>query len=277
MSKGVSISCIGLMGAGAGLLLGAIAPPAQAEAVVLDFEGLLDLELVEDFYNGGFGSEGSAYAQNLGVHFSGNVITLKDSDAGGALGDFGGEPSPDNIIFFREGDRATVNVADGFESGFSLFYSAAVAAGSPLSNRGEVKLFDGLDGTGSLLGQFDLPSTSSFGGGDPKGEFSPFVPSGVTFDGLARSILLEGQARTIGFDNLTLGSDQPQKGTFEPNIPDIPDGMSPLYPESPTVPKGVPEPSNWLALSLLGLWMLTRKGRRSGHMGGVSNLPNRPE
>jgi hypothetical protein len=235
----------------------AIASPANAAPTVLDFEGLLDLELVQGFYDGTGGSKGSVYGKDLGISFSGNVISLKDIDAGGRSGDFGGEPSPDNIIFFRDGSAATMNVADGFRDGFSLFYSAVVAAGSPPSNRGQVKLFEGLDGQGSLLAQFDLPSTPSFGAPDPNGEFSPFVPIGTTFQGLARSVLLEGQARTIGFDNLTLGSATPLSGIFEPDIPDIPDDMSPINPDQP--PRKVPEPGGLIALGALGVWMLKRR------------------
>ena len=249
----------------AGLSLGAIALPAQSQEVVLDFEGLLDLELIQEFYNGGEGSLGSAYAQDLGVSFSGNVIALTDSDSGGTVGDFGGEPSPDNIIFFREGDAATVNVADGFEAGFSLFYSAVVAPGSPPSNRGTVQLFDGVDASGSLLAQFNLPSTPSFGEPDPNGEFSPFIPLGVQFDGLARSVLLAGEARTIGFDNLTFGSATPRVGSFEPGIPDIPGGMQPLNPDfpvpAPPQPKAVPESTTWFGLSVVGLWLVMRRRR----------------
>lgn len=255
-----------LAASAAGLSLGAIALPAQAKEVVLDFEGLLDLELVQEFYNGGEGSLGSAYAQDLGVSFSGNVIALKDIDSGGTVGDFGGEPSPDNIIFFREGDSATVNVAEGFESGFSLFYSAVAPPASPPSNRGTVQLFDGVDASGSLLAQFNLPSTPSFGEPDPNGEFSPFIPLGVQFDGMARSILLAGEARTIGFDNLTLGSATPLVGRFEPGIPDIPDGMSPLHPDLPVPappqpPKAVPESTTWFGLSAVGLWLVMRRRR----------------
>jgi hypothetical protein len=242
--------------AGSAIAAAAIATSAHAAPTVLDFEGLLDLELVQGFYDGTKGSKGSLYGKDLGISFSGNVIALKDIDAGGLSGDFGGEPSPDNIIFFRDGSAATMNAARGFKDGFSLFYSAVVAAGSPPSNRGTVKLFDGLDGQGSLLAQFDLPSTPSFGAPDPKGEFSPFVPRGITFQGIARSVKLEGQARTIGFDNLTLGSATPLSGTFEPEIPD---DLSPMYPDHPPSPPGkVPEPSGLVVVGALGLWMLKR-------------------
>lgn len=230
--------------------------PAAAGTFVLDFEGLLDLEAVQEFYNDGFGSLGSLYGQPLGVSFSDNVIVLKDVDAGGVAGDFGGEPSPDNIIFFRDGTEAKLNVASGFKDGFSLFYSAVLpASATGVQIRGAVQLFDGLDGTGNLLAQFDLPSTPRKGAPDPQGEFSPFFPLGTAFSGIARSVVLQGQARTVGFDNLTFGSATAIPGRFVPP-PQFPDG-SPLYPQEPSTP--IPEASPLWGLVGLGL-LAWRKG-----------------
>ena len=52
----------------AGLIFALNAP--MANAFVLDFEGLLDLEEIENFYNGGTGSAGSSgtnYGENSGM------------------------------------------------------------------------------------------------------------------------------------------------------------------------------------------------------------------
>ena len=59
---------------------------------VLNFEGLADLEPVENFYDGGGGPD-------FNVAFSSSALALVDRDAGGS-GNFGGEPSPDTIMFF---------------------------------------------------------------------------------------------------------------------------------------------------------------------------------
>lgn len=231
----------------------ATAPGAIAATIVLDFEGLLDLELVQDFYAGGEGSQGSSYARDFGIRFSNNVITLTDLDAGGSAGDFGGEPSPDNIIFFREGDSATLSVDDGFRDGFSLFYSAVTAPAS-------ATIYDGLNGSGNILAQLLLPVTPAFGEPEPNSEFSPFVPLGVEFTGLARSVRLGGTARAVGFDNLTLGSAIPRTGSFDPTSPIIPPNVSPLLPQEPAPgpPNTIPEPSLMAAMGAILVWRYQR-------------------
>lgn len=170
---------------------------ANADVIVLDFEGLDDQEAINEFYNGGTSQNGNS-GPNLGVSFSGNTLSIKDQDVGGT-GNFGGEPSPDTILFFLTGDAAIMNVAAGFEIGFSFFYSA-------INNAGSVQVFDGLEGTGALLASLDIPITPS-DGGDPTGQFSPFFDIGVAFDGIAKSVSFAGVQNQIGFDNITFGSD----------------------------------------------------------------------
>ena len=70
--------------------------------IVLDFEGLSDLEPVEEFYNGGAGGFGSGPGPDFGISISSNALAVTDMDAGGS-GDFGGEPSgswvfPKNLL-----------------------------------------------------------------------------------------------------------------------------------------------------------------------------------
>ena len=177
---------------------------AQAAPFVLTFEGLGDLEPVGDFYNGGLGGNGSGPGPNLGVTFSSNSLAIIDADAGGS-GNFGGEPTPDTVLFFLTGPAAIMNYAAGFTDGFSFFYSA-------INNPGFIRVYDGLDGTGNLLAQLDLPLTPSNGAPDPSGAFSPLLPVGVGFQGVARSIDFGGTVNQIGFDNITFGRDAPCTG-----------------------------------------------------------------
>src|SRR5690242_20191664 len=95
-----------------------LAGQARAAVVVLDFEGLQNLEAVNNFYNGGTGGNGSGPGTNYGIEFSTNSLAIIDADAGGS-GNFGHEPSPDTILFFLSGGAATMNVAAGFDTGFS--------------------------------------------------------------------------------------------------------------------------------------------------------------
>jgi hypothetical protein len=102
-----------------------------------------------------------------------------------------------------------MNVAAGFDTGFSFYYSANYA--------GSVSVYDGLDGTGTLLAMLSLPTTPN--------PYTVWVPLGVTFSGTAQSVIFSGSADYIGFDNITLGSDTPGSGA-------------------------VPEPATWIMMIL---------------------------
>ncbi len=206
---------------------------AKADVVVLTFEGLRDLEPVQNFYNGGLGGNASGPGPNFGITFSANALAIIDSDAGGT-GNFGGEPSPSTVLFFLTGPAATINVPAGFDTGFSFFYSA-------ISQPGVIRVYSGLNATGDLLATLNLPLTPFNGAPDPTGQFSPLVPFGVTFSGVARSVDFGGTVNQIGFDNITLGSQTPG-------------GTNP-----------VPEPATLLLLStgLAGVGAAVRRKRNS--------------
>jgi len=172
---------------------------ASAAVIVLDFEGLDDQESIQGFYNGGTSANGNS-GTNFGVEFSSNSLSIIDQDAGGT-GNFGGEPSPSTVLFFLTGAAAIMNVAAGFDTGFSFFYSAVNQAGS-------VDVWDGLNGTGTLLATLLLPVTPS-DGGDPNGSFSPFFAIGVGFAGIAQSVSFAGVQNQIAFDDVTFGAVEP--------------------------------------------------------------------
>ncbi len=183
---------------------GMLATAASASTIItLDFEGIAignATTAIGDFYNGGAGGD-------LGISFSDNALALVDSDAGGT-GNFGNEPSPDTVLFFLTGAAATLNYSAGFTTGFSFFYSA-------INNSGSISVYDGLNATGNILATLFLPVTPQ-GSGDPTGVFNVFVPIGVTFDGIARSIDFGGTENQIAFDNVTFGSATPGTGGPSP-------------------------------------------------------------
>ncbi|HEX8203639.1 MAG TPA: hypothetical protein VF590_24395 [Isosphaeraceae bacterium] len=167
-------------------------------AITLDFEGLKNLEPIQGYYDGGLGGQGSGPGPNFGVTFSGNALAIKDADAGGS-GNFGGEPSPDNVAFFLTGGGAlTMNVAAGFDKGFSFFYTA-------INQPGFLRIYDGPNATGNVLATLNLPVTPFNGGPNPSGTFSPLVPFTAPFTGVAKSVDFGGTANQIAFDNITLG------------------------------------------------------------------------
>lgn len=167
---------------------------ASSAVIVLTFEGVGNLNPVGEFYNGVGGPD-------YGISFSPETLALVDSDVGGN-GNFANEPSPSTVMFFLEADAAILNVAAGFTTGFSFFFSAVEA--------GTVSVYSGLNATGSLLGSLDLFAQFDDGCvGDPTGAYCNWTAVGVKFEGVARSIDFGGAANFIGFDDITFGSDRP--------------------------------------------------------------------
>lgn len=178
-----------------------LAAPAlgRASILTLTFEGLQDRELVEGFYNGGLGSQGSGPGPSFGVLFSGATAHI-NSDLGGS-GDFGGEPSPSTAIF--SASRIFFSVPLGFDTGLSFFY--ANWGGST-----EVRVYSTAAGTGPWLADQLLAATpAGSSSGSPK-TFSPMLSSGFSFSGTARSVEIFSRGPG-GFylDNVTLGSQIP--------------------------------------------------------------------
>ena len=118
-----------------------------------------------------------------------------------------------------------MNVAAGFDTGFSFNYVS-------VSQPGSVSVFDGLDGTGNLLATIRLsPNAGNCPG---LGGFCPFSPIGVAFAGTAKSVSFAGVANQIVFDDITFGA---------------------------VTPGGVPEPAAW-AMMLAGFGLVGSAMRR---------------
>jgi hypothetical protein len=181
------------------LLVAAVA--AHAASITLTFEGLKDQEEILNYYNGGTGSLGSGPGPNYGIAFGADSLALISAAHGGS-GNFTYSPSGDTIAFFLSGPGDIMDVAAGFDTGFSFFYTSPYYTGS-------VTVWDGLDGTGTLLATLNLgltPSSCSTGTGSA---YDCWLPVGVSFAGLAKSVVFSGTANYIGFDNITLGSSTP--------------------------------------------------------------------
>ena len=210
----------------------AFAAPAQADIVVLDFEGVGDQVAVNDFYNGGTDGAGNS-GTNYGINFSRTSLGIIDEDAGGS-GNFANEPSASTVLFFLSGGAATMNVAAGFSTGFSFYYAGNA------TNTGSVRVYDGLNGSGNILATLVLQPNGGNCSGDPNGTpFCNFTAFGVTFDGVAKSVDFGGVANQIAFDNITLGSSTPGN----PGVP------------------GVPEPTTW-AMLIAGFGLVGAAMRR---------------
>jgi hypothetical protein len=183
---------------------------AANASTVLTFEGLKALEPVMNYYDGGFGGDGSGPGPNDGITFSSNSIALIEGIDGS---NFQGEPSPDTVLSFLTGTGDIMNVAAGFTTGFSFYYSS-------LFDKGEVDVYSGLNGTGTLLQSLSLPLTPMGVEGSPQCpgpyQFCPFEPIGVAFSGTAESVDFADNANSIVFDNITLGDSTPVGPTPPP-------------------------------------------------------------
>jgi hypothetical protein len=203
------------LAAAAALLAGLIVGRQDAQAsnsLVLDFEGLGNLERILDFYDGGFGGFGSGPGPDFGISFGPDALALIDADAGGS-GNFANEPSANTIAFFLTGPGVVMNVENGFTTGFSFFYTSARV--------GTVTVFDGPNGTGNVLATAPVEAQYNTCGaaGDPGGSFACWDPVGVTFSGTAFSVNFGGSWNQTGFDDITLGSATPgeeEPGAEEP-------------------------------------------------------------
>jgi hypothetical protein len=188
------------------------APAAASAQVVLTFEGIgpsypfANDQSIGDFYNGGtsgFGTTGTDY----GISFGSNALAvcLNSTDifcSSASRGGFGDPTSANSALFWTSGTETFMNVAAGFSTGFSFFYTARNQGGSVL-------VYDDLNGTGNILATIILPTT--LGTCDPAyfAPFCPFVAAGSTFNGIAKSVAWGGVADQIAFDDVTLGSDTP--------------------------------------------------------------------
>ena len=179
------------------LAAAAVAAPAFAAPILLDFEGVGSQAAVDDFYNGGTDSQGNS-GTNYGVHFGSNALALIEQDPSA---NFSGEPTPNTIMFFLTGS-AVLNYAPGFDTGFSFWYTTVGFTGS-------VNVYDGLDATGNLLGTISLPALGA--GPDPSNPFSSWAIGSLAFAGTARSIDFGGTVNQVGFDNITFGSTDPNR------------------------------------------------------------------
>jgi hypothetical protein len=173
------------------LALCASAPAfASTTGFVVDFEKNWDYNNgdVNNYYSGGAAADGSS-GVDLGVSFT-NVSGLSN-DASFTY--YAGAPSMQGTAYaqtFAPEDQAFMNVAAGVDSHLSFYYS------SPTAVSGAVKAYAGLNGTGALLGTFDLAANDS-------GTYGTWTPVTFTFTGTAQSFDLTASANMVALDNIS--------------------------------------------------------------------------
>jgi hypothetical protein len=192
---------------------------AQAAPVVLKFEGIAPYPhsstsvFIQNYYNGGAASNGNV-GPNYGVTFDADAlliclntpgVTCSNTSRGG-LGD---PASHLGALFFLTGNDIAMDVAGGFDTGFSFNYVA-------INQPGAVRVYSGAGGTGTELASFALPITLSACGPGFNAGFCPFYPVGVSFGGTAMSVVFAGVGNQIVFDDITFGSATPGNPVPEP-------------------------------------------------------------
>ena len=130
---------------------------ASASPITLDFENVAAYPngnnvFSQNFYNGGTASNGFT-GTNSGVSFGSNALLgcLNSTTVFCSNGSRGGlaPTSSQGSLFFLSGNQTYINVAAGFDTGFSFNYSS-------FDRLGSVDVYDGLNGTGNLLSTVSL-------------------------------------------------------------------------------------------------------------------------
>ena len=180
----------------AALALFAAVPALASTPVLVDFERNWDYANgdVDGYYAGGTAADGTTGPVDLGVSFVG--VSGLSNDASFTY--YSGAPSMLGTAYvhtFSDGDKALMNVSNGADTALSFYYS------SPSAVTGAVRAFSGLNGTGTLLGTFNLVANDSLGVGGSFA-YNVWTPVSFAFTGVARSFDLTGSANLVGIDNV---------------------------------------------------------------------------
>ena len=158
---------------------------------LLDFENAGNLNSVQNLY------------ASQGITFSDNALSIMSSKALDSLGrndefggNFGTPPSGVTALTYGENNQIIMNVVGGFDSQLSFFYA------SPYRTH-NVRIYDGLEGTGNLLGSISLPQTQAGFLPDAYANFNEII---LPFSGIARSVSFGDFANKLVLDNIILGS-----------------------------------------------------------------------
>ncbi len=166
-------------------LLAAAPAFASASNFVVDFEKNWDYANgdVAGYYNGGTAADGST-GTNLGVSFTGISGLSNDID----FTYYANAPTLQGVAYAF--GPAFMNVAGGVDSALSFYYS------SPEAIVGAVRAWSGLNGTGTLLGSFDLAANSS-------ASFETWTNATFNFGGTALSFDLTPLTSIAAIDNIS--------------------------------------------------------------------------
>jgi hypothetical protein len=177
------------------LIILSASPAHAASQFLLDFEHSWPYASdIANYYNGGTASDGSS-GTNYGVSFTNSVDSslfgFSNNDGLGSLpnGDYYANAPSMLGIANPFGPIVFMNVANGVDSSLSFYYTSAEAI------TGAVKAYSGLNGTGTLLGSFDLAANNA-------GLADTWTQVTFNFSGAAASFDLSAASGAVAFDNI---------------------------------------------------------------------------
>jgi hypothetical protein len=183
-------------------LLAATPAWASASGFLVDFEKTWDFGAdVAGYYSGAAIADGTA-GPNLGVSFTG--VSGLSNDALGPY--YSNAPSMQGTAYAyatEPSDRSFMNVIAGVDKSLSFFYSSSTDV------VGAFKAYSGLNGTGTLLGSFDLAANFD----SLAGNYNVWTPLTFSFAGVAKSFDLTASAYAVALDNISGVSPVPEPGT----------------------------------------------------------------
>ena len=186
----------------AAIALALFAGQAQAQ-IHINFDSLTTGAEIQNYYNGGTDNLGET-GPNFGVAFFGWLTTTNF-----------GETSEPNLAYAAD-NPSIIDVSAGF--------SHQLAFTQGFFKPGNVSIYSGLDGAGSLLASYDLPASDPFA----------FAPIRLAFAGIAESVVFNDfdGGGNLGIDDLQIG--------------------------------GIPEPATWtmILLGVGGVGAALRSNRR---------------
>jgi hypothetical protein len=177
----------------AALAMLATAPTLASAAGLIDFEKSWDFLNgdVNGYYAGGTAADGTS-GPNRGVSFV-NVSGLSN-DASFTY--YSGAPSLLGTAYAHTfgDDKAFMNVAGGTFGALSFYYS------SPVAVSGAVRAYSGPNGTGSLLGSFNMSAN------DAGLLYDTWTLANFAFSGVAQSFDFTASANAVALDNINVAA-----------------------------------------------------------------------
>ena len=175
------------------LLLAICSAWSLAQKQTVTFGKLKNLEFIDQFYNGGTGSQGSGPGPNFGLTFTTNAQAIISASQGGS-GNFINNPGKFPVMFFQTGSAVTMTAASGLQNAILLYYSA-------LKN-GNITVYAGPNATGNILASVNLPANNV---GCNTYKLCVWSPVGVPLSAPAGSVSFQGVADNLAIGTIHLG------------------------------------------------------------------------